>query len=124
MIPIEPRPLNNAERVLLEHILRFDGIAPEEWCAQLDQVEVVGVQDERSASIWLGVAGTGRASEPNSALALNIGVVDAEGREIGALIVWAEDGVRLAGLDCLYDTDALPPLEHLRISLSPDPREP
>ncbi|WP_067138354.1 hypothetical protein [Microtetraspora malaysiensis] len=123
MIPIEPRPLDDAERMLLEYILRFDAAAAEEWCCQLDQVEVVGVQDDRSPSIWLGVAGAGRASAPNSTLALDIGVVGAEGGEIGALIVWVEDGVRLAGLDFLYDTDALPPLERLRISPSPDPRE-
>ncbi|MFF3666162.1 hypothetical protein [Microtetraspora malaysiensis] len=74
--------------------------------------------------IWLGVAGAGRASAPNSALALDIGVVDAKGGEIDALIVWAEDGVRLVGLDFVYDTDALPPLERLRITASPDPQEP
>ncbi|MEV7123468.1 hypothetical protein [Kitasatospora griseola] len=116
------RPLNSAERALLEHLLsaeaEFDGAA--ELRAQLDRTEVVGPWAPGSVSVDLRVDEPGRHTGPSRLAPVGAAVLDGDGEYIGELLLWTDDdGRTLSALEYAWVTDdmptVLPPVEHVRL---------
>ncbi|MFI6846025.1 hypothetical protein OG535_17610 [Kitasatospora sp. NBC_00085] len=127
-VPVTPRPLNAAERAVLEHVLSagFDGAA--ELRSQLDRTEVVAVWGPRSVSVDVRVrepAPPAAALRGTRPLPVDAMVFDEAGEYVGELLVWTEDGA-LAGLEYAWVTDemplTLPPVTRIRPG-APDSRQ-
>ncbi|MFJ5927427.1 hypothetical protein ACIQF6_33030 [Kitasatospora sp. NPDC092948] len=115
-----PRPLNPAERAVLEHLLsaEFDGAA--ELRAQLDRTEVVGAWAPDSVSVDLRVNEPGRHTGPFRLAPVGAAVHDEDGAYIGEFLLWTDDdGRTLSALEYAWVTDdmptVLPPVEHIRL---------
>ncbi|KQV15817.1 hypothetical protein ASE03_32410 [Kitasatospora sp. Root187] len=91
-MPIEPRPLNDSERAVLEHLLEADFAGAPALRGQLDRTEVVAT--------W----GTGSVS----VLPAGAGVYDRCGEYIGELLLWAEGGTTLSALEYAWVTAEMP----------------
>ncbi len=118
VIPVAPRPLNDSERAVLEHILSADFVGAPALRAQLDQTEVVATWGTRSVSVDLRVRGPVRHAALASVLVpVDAPVHDRSGEYIGELLVWTDDGATLAGLEYAWVTDemptALPPIDQI-----------
>ncbi|MEU9202714.1 hypothetical protein [Streptomyces sp. NPDC048332] len=123
IVPVAPRPLNSAERVVLEHILASDFTGSSELRIQIAQAEVVATWAPGSVSIDMRVLEpVRRATLATGLVPVDAQVLDKQGQYIGELLVWVEDGA-LAGLEYAWITDemptALPPVERIRLTPSP-----
>ncbi|MFE5581829.1 hypothetical protein [Kitasatospora sp. NPDC056531] len=109
VVPIEPRPLNDSERAVPEHLLAADFVGASALRSQLDRTEVVATWGAESASVDLRVRGSVRrpalASTP---LPVDAPVHDGSGEYIGELLVWAEGGTTLSALEYAWVTDEMP----------------
>ncbi|MFD5511659.1 hypothetical protein ACFWIB_28365 [Streptomyces sp. NPDC127051] len=123
IVPVAPRPLNPAERVVLEYILVRDVTGSSELRSQIGQAEVVGTWAPGSVSTDLRVPEpVQRTSLATGLVPVDAHVLDEQGQYIGELLVWVEDGA-LAGLEYVWITDemptALPPVERIRLTPRP-----
>ncbi|MFF7632887.1 hypothetical protein ACFZB9_07005 [Kitasatospora sp. NPDC008050] len=117
-VPIEPRPLNDSERAVLEHILSADVAGASALRSQLDRTEVVATWGAESVSVDLRVRGpVQHAPQVSRVVPVGAGVYDHSGEYIGDLLVWAdsgatpsepEGGATLSGLEYAWVTDEMP----------------
>ncbi|MGW4646484.1 hypothetical protein [Kitasatospora sp. NPDC004289] len=121
VVPIEPRPLNAAERAVLEHLLAADFPGAPELLAQLDRVEVVAAWFEGSVSVDLRVRGAAESDRRSVLLPVGAEVYDEDGGYVGELLLWAEGGEYLSALEYAWVTDemptVLPAVERLRVGV-------
>ncbi|MGC4984699.1 hypothetical protein ACLQ18_29330 [Streptomyces sp. DT193] len=109
VVPIEPRPLNDSERVVLEHLLAADFAGASALRSQLDHTEVVATWGAGSVSVDLRVAGLEQQPAlPSTPLPLDAPVHDRSGEYIGELLLWAEGGTTLSALEYAWVTDEMP----------------
>jgi hypothetical protein len=106
-VQIPPRPLNQKEREVLEHILNADFPGSAELRTQISDAEVVSLWGKASASVDLRVPeSTTRASLPPGVAPVEATVVDETGELVGEILVWT-DGGRLASIEyAWYGSDA------------------
>ncbi|MEU9045295.1 MULTISPECIES: hypothetical protein [unclassified Kitasatospora] len=109
VVPVEPRPLNDSERAVLDHLLTVDFVGASALRSQLDRTEVVATWGARSVSVDLRVRGL----EPHPAPAFTLVPVgafvhDRSGEYIGELLVWVEGGTTLSALEYAWVTDEMP----------------
>ncbi|MFG2911944.1 hypothetical protein ACGF0D_03475 [Kitasatospora sp. NPDC048298] len=109
VIPVEPRPLDDSERAVLEHLLAADFAGAPALRAQLDRTEVTAVWGAGSVSVDLRVRGLERDPAPAFVpLPVDAPVHDDSGEYVGELLVWAEGGVTLSALEYAWVTDEMP----------------
>ncbi|WP_150163422.1 hypothetical protein [Streptomyces venezuelae] len=120
-LPIDPRPLNAAERTVLEHILsaEFDGAS--QLRSQLDRTEVTAVWGPDSVSVDLQVREPcEHAALPTELVPVDAHVHDPSGAYVGEILVWTDRGATLAALKFAWATDemptSLPTVMHGRLS--------
>ncbi|MDH6115346.1 hypothetical protein P3T36_007182 [Kitasatospora sp. MAP12-15] len=118
-VPIEPRPLNAAERAVLEHLLEADFAGAPQLRGQLDHTQVVATWGTGSVSVDLRVLGPEQhPAAPSTLLPTGAGVYDHSGQYIGELLLWAEGGTTLSALEYAWVTDemptCLPPLDRIQ----------
>lgn len=123
-LPVEPRPLDAAERALLEHILSAEFVGASELRSQLDHTEVTAVWGPGSVSVDLRVQGPCRhAALPTLLVPVDAEVHDPSGAYIGELLIWTDEGATLAALEFAWITDemptSLPPVVDVRLSSRP-----
>lgn len=118
-LPVAPRPLNPAERALLEHVLSADVPGAAELRGQLDRTEVVARWGPGSVSVDLRVREPVRHAGASGLLPVGAAVHDEAGEYIGELLVWTDGGATLSALEYAWVTDEmpreLPPVERVRI---------
>jgi hypothetical protein len=108
-LSIDPRPLNAAERAVLEHILSVEFVGASQLRNQLDRTEVTAVWGPDSVSVDL------RVREPCEHAALRAELVpveahvhDPSGTYVGEILVWTDRGATLAALEFAWVTDGMP----------------
>jgi hypothetical protein len=107
-IPVDPRPLNKAERSVLNHILSEDFDGASELRSQVDQVEVVAVWSLNSTSVHFRVRGSVlRSTQSGGHVPVTAEVLNASGEYVGELLLWLECGV-LSALEYAWVTDEMP----------------
>ncbi|GAA1251370.1 hypothetical protein GCM10009665_47570 [Kitasatospora nipponensis] len=118
--PDPPRPLNAAERAVLELLLSADFAGAEALRRQLDHTEVTGAWFPRSLSVDLRVREPALRAGPMARLApVGAAVVDEQGEYIGEFLLWLEDDGLLGALEYAWVTDdmptELPPVERIEL---------
>lgn len=119
-VPIGPRPLSEAERRVLAHVLSIEFAGASELRSQLDQVEVIAQWSLDSTSVDFRVRdATARSPQRVGIIPVNAHVLNESGDYVGELLVRLEDGV-LAGLEYAWVTDdmptVVPDIEQIRLS--------
>jgi hypothetical protein len=119
-VHFDPRPLSEAERRVLRHVLSMEFAGASELRSQLDQVEVIAQWSLDSTSVDFRVPNaTARSPQRSGIIPLNAHVLNESGDYVGELLVWLEDGL-LAGLEYAWVTDdmptVLPDVEQIRLS--------
>ena len=108
-LPVEPRPLNAAERAVLEHVLSAEFTGASQLRGQLDHTEVVARWGPGSVSVDLRVREPcERAALPQALVPVDARVHDPSGAYVGELLVWTERGATLAALEFAWVTDEMP----------------
>ncbi|MFB6717529.1 hypothetical protein ACFCZY_38435 [Streptomyces sp. NPDC056237] len=107
-IPVDPRPLNEAERSVLKRILSVEFEGASELRSRVDLVEVVAVWSLDSTSVDFRVRNPAlRSSQREGHVPVAAEVVEESGEYVGELLVWLTDGV-LSALEYAWVTDEMP----------------
>ena len=108
VVPLEPRPLNAAERAVLVRILSREFPGSAELLAQVDRAEATAQWYENALSVDIRVPGEAPVPTGTSGVVpVETSVTDENGQLVGEVLVWAAHGV-LAALEYATYTDERP----------------
>ncbi|RPE31903.1 hypothetical protein [Kitasatospora cineracea] len=109
VVPVEPRPLNDAERAVLEYLLQADFAGASALRGQVGRAEVVATWGAGSVSVDLRVRGLEQRPASQSALApVGALVYGDRGEYVGELLLWTDGGTALSALEYAWVTDEMP----------------
>ncbi|GHF14318.1 hypothetical protein [Streptomyces morookaense] len=118
-IEITPRPINTAERAILEKLLSVDFVGVEELRLQIDFCEVTGIWGQDSVSVDLRTSDSSPQSPAGTGpIPVRTSVLGESGSLEGEILIWVTDGY-LSALEYAWYGETmpreLPPAERVTI---------